>query len=79
MVVFTLTGLVFILIGLQLPTILDTLSASRSFGELASWAVVVSVTVIVVRLVVGLPGDLPAAAALARVREREDARRRATC
>jgi Na+/H+ antiporter len=50
MVVFTLTGLVFILIGLQLPTILDSLSASRTFGELASWAVVVSVTVIVVRL-----------------------------
>lgn len=50
MVVFTLTGLVFILIGLQLPSILDSLSASRTFGELASWAVVVSVTVIVVRL-----------------------------
>jgi Na+/H+ antiporter len=56
MVVFTLNGLVFILIGLQLPTILDTLSASRSFGELASWAVVVSVTVILVRLAWVFPG-----------------------
>ncbi|MDP9468619.1 MAG: cation:proton antiporter, partial [Chloroflexota bacterium] len=43
-------GLVFILIGLQLPNILDSLAATRTFGELASWAVVVSVTVILVRL-----------------------------
>ena len=50
MVTFVLNGLVFILIGLQLPNILDTLSASRSFGELASWAAVASVTVILVRL-----------------------------
>lgn len=50
MVIFTLNGLVFILIGLQLPTILDSLSASRSLGELASWAVVISATVILVRL-----------------------------
>jgi monovalent cation/hydrogen antiporter len=56
MVIFTLNGLVFILIGLQLPTILDTLSASRTFGELASWAVVVSVTVILVRLAWVFPG-----------------------
>jgi Na+/H+ antiporter len=56
MVVFALNGLVFILIGLQLPTILDTLSASRSFGELASWAVVISVTVILVRLLWVFPG-----------------------
>ncbi len=51
MVVFTLNGLVFILIGLQLPNILDNLAATRTFWELASWAVIVSVTVIVVRLV----------------------------
>ncbi len=50
MVVFTLNGLVFILIGLQLPNILDSLGASHTFGELASWAVVVSATVIGVRL-----------------------------
>ena len=71
MVVFTLTGLVFILIGLQLPTILDSLSASRSFGELASWAVVVSVTVILVRLAWVFPGTYLPRLLSARVRERE--------
>lgn len=71
MLVFTLNGLVFILIGLQLPTILDNLSASRSFGELASWAVVVSVTVILVRLVWVFPGTYLPRLLSARVRERE--------
>jgi Na+/H+ antiporter len=71
MVVFTLTGVVFILIGLQLPTILDTLSASRSFGELASWAVVVAVTVIVVRLVWVFPGTYLPRLLSARIREHE--------
>ena len=71
MVVFTLTGLVFILIGLQLPTILDTLRASRSFGELASWAVVVSVTVILVRLVWVFPGTYLPLLLSAKLRERE--------
>jgi Na+/H+ antiporter len=71
MVVFTLTGLVFILIGLQLPTILDTLSASRSFGELASWAVIVSVTVILVRLVWVFPGTYLPRLLSSRIRERE--------
>ena len=71
MVVFTLTGLVFILIGLQLPTILDNLSASRSFGELALWAVVVSVTVILVRLAWVFPGTYLPRLLSARVRERE--------
>ena len=71
MVVFTLTGLVFILIGLQLPTILETLRASRSFGELASWAVVVSVTVIVVRLIWVFPGTYLPRLLSAKVRERE--------
>lgn len=73
MVVFTLTGLVFILIGLQLPTILDTLSASRSFGELASWAVVVSVTVILVRLAWVFPGTYLPRLLSSRVRAREPA------
>ncbi len=50
MLVFTLNGLVFILIGLQLPTILDHLSINESPGELALLAVVVSATVIVVRM-----------------------------
>jgi len=71
MVVFTLTGLVFILIGLQLPTILDNLSASRSFGELTSWAVVVSLTVILVRLAWVFPGTYLPRLLSARVRARE--------
>ena len=71
MVIFTLNGLVFILIGLQLPTILDSLSASRSFEELASWAVVVSVTVIVVRLVWVFPGAYLPRLLSPRIRARE--------
>ena len=71
MVVFTLNGLVFILIGLQLPNILDTLSASRTFGELASWAVIVSVTVILVRLVWVFPGTYLPGWLIPAVRARE--------
>ena len=71
MVIFTLNGLVFILIGLQLPTILGTLRASRSFGELASWAVVVSVTVILVRLVWVFPGTYLPLLLSASIRARE--------
>ena len=71
MVVFTLNGLVFILIGLQLPTILDTLAASRTFAEVASWAVIVSVTVIVVRMVWVFPGTYLPGLLSARVRARE--------
>ena len=71
MVVFTLTGVVFILIGLQLPTILDSLAASRSFGELASWALVVAVTVILVRLAWVFPGVYLPRLLSARIRERE--------
>ncbi|HEX9635215.1 MAG TPA: Na+/H+ antiporter [Candidatus Limnocylindria bacterium] len=51
MVVFTINGLVFILIGLQLPTILDAVSAEREPGQLAMLAVAISLTVIAVRLV----------------------------
>jgi Na+/H+ antiporter len=50
MVVFTLNGLVFILIGLQLPTILDAVSAEREPAHLALLAAAISVTVIAVRL-----------------------------
>jgi CPA1 family monovalent cation:H+ antiporter len=50
MVVFTLNGVIFILIGLQLPTILDALSVDRDPGDLATLAAAVVVAVIVVRL-----------------------------
>jgi len=66
MFVFTLNGLVFILIGLQLPTILDHLSVTESPGRLLILAAVVSATVIGVRLAwvfpaAYLPQVLPAA------------------
>ena len=51
MFVFTLTGLVFVLIGLQVPGILDALAADWSALELVLLALAVSATVIVVRLV----------------------------
>jgi Na+/H+ antiporter len=73
MVIFTLNGLVFILIGLQLPTILGTLRASRSFGELASWAVIVSVTVILVRLAWVFPGSYLPRILSPSIRAREQA------
>jgi Na+/H+ antiporter len=46
---FLLNGLVFILIGLQLPIVLDEVRASRSPGQLALDAVVVSGIVVLVR------------------------------
>jgi len=56
MMIFTLNGLVFILIGLQLPTILDEVSVDRSVWELAVLAILVSGTVIAVRLLWVFPG-----------------------
>ena len=71
MMIFTLNGLVFILIGLQLPTILDEVSVDRSAGELAVLAVVVSGTVIAVRLLWVFPGSYLPRLLSRRVRERE--------
>ena len=51
MVVFTLNGLVFMLIGLQLPAIVDAISAERSATDLVLLALAVSAVVIVARLV----------------------------
>lgn len=56
MVIFVTNGLVFILIGLQLPTILDSVSASRSTLELAGLGLAVAGAVIVVRLAWVFPG-----------------------
>jgi Na+/H+ antiporter len=50
MLIFTLNGLVFILIGLQLPAILESLRAGRSAGELAMLAAAVCGVVILARL-----------------------------
>jgi Na+/H+ antiporter len=51
MLVFTLNGLVFVLIGLQLPTIIEVVSLNVSVGSVILVALAVSVTVIVVRMV----------------------------
>ena len=51
MVIFVLNGLVFILIGLQLPTILGELRATWTPGQLAIIGAAVSLTVIVVRMI----------------------------
>jgi monovalent cation/hydrogen antiporter len=47
---FLLNGLLFLLVGLQLPGILDALSGA-SAGELVWWGLLVSVVVVAVRLV----------------------------
>jgi Na+/H+ antiporter len=52
MVAFLLNGFVFVLIGLQLPDILQTLSQHKdySIGQLTGYALLISVAVIVVRM-----------------------------
>ncbi|MDX6594250.1 MAG: monovalent cation/hydrogen antiporter [Gaiellales bacterium] len=50
MVIFVVNGLAFLLIGLQLPTVIADLGGYEA-GELVAWAAAVSLTVIVVRLV----------------------------
>lgn len=56
MAIFVTNGLVFVLIGLQLPNIVDAVSAQRSPTQLALLAGAVSVAVIVVRLAWVFPG-----------------------
>ena len=46
---FVLNAVLFLLVGLQLPAVLDEISG-RSAGELAAWATLVSAVVILVRL-----------------------------
>ena len=50
MLIYTLNGLVFMLIGLQLPRIVEAISASQSVSDLILLALAVSITVILVRL-----------------------------
>jgi monovalent cation/hydrogen antiporter len=54
-VIFLLNGIIFILIGLQLPSILEAIQ-DRSFATLFYYGAVVSVAVIVVRLIWVYPG-----------------------
>jgi monovalent cation/hydrogen antiporter len=56
MVEFLLNGLIFILIGFQLPVILDSLDSKYTLGELAFYSIGVSFAVIVARFVWVFPG-----------------------
>ena len=68
-VLFIINGLVFILIGLQLPVILADLDGSM--GELLGLAAVIGLTVIVTRFVWVFPGTYIPRALSARIRARE--------
>ena len=68
-VLFIINGLVFILIGLQLPVILADLDGSMA--ELLGLAVAIGVTVIVTRFVWVFPGTYIPRALSAGIRERE--------
>jgi len=74
MLIFLLNGLVFILIGLQLPSILgilDTTIARQSPLILVWYAVLISLTVILVRLVLVFPGTYLPRLLNRRLRERD--------
>jgi CPA1 family monovalent cation:H+ antiporter len=71
MTIFVVEGLVFILIGLQLPTVFGSLRAERTPGELAGLAVAVSLAVILVRLAWVFPGTYLPRWLSSRIRERE--------
>jgi CPA1 family monovalent cation:H+ antiporter len=69
-VVFLLNGLAFILIGLQLPRILEELGG-YTIAELALYAVVISVAVALVRVLWVFPATYLPRWAIRRVRERD--------
>lgn len=69
-VLFILNGLIFILIGLQLPAILSTIGA-LSFLELLTYGAMVSMTVIVGRIIWVYPGACIPRWLSKRIREKE--------
>jgi Na+/H+ antiporter len=71
MVIFVINGLVFILIGLQLPTILQVISEARSPLQLAGLGLAVSAAVIAVRLAWVFPGTYLPYWLLPSVRKRD--------
>jgi Na+/H+ antiporter len=72
MVTFLLEGFVFLMIGLQLPTVVDELGG-HSFAELAGAATAVSATVIVVRFAWVFPATYLPRKLSRRLRERDPA------
>jgi CPA1 family monovalent cation:H+ antiporter len=71
MTIFVVEGLVFVLIGLQLPAVIGSLRADRTPGELALLAVSVSLAVILARLAWVFPGTYLPRMLSSRIRERE--------
>jgi len=69
-VVFVLNALLFVLIGLQLPVILDQLSGEPA-GTLLAYGVIVSATVILVRIAWVFPATYIPRALSRRIRERD--------
>ncbi|MBA2565225.1 MAG: Na+/H+ antiporter [Gemmatimonadetes bacterium] len=70
-VVFLLNGFIFVLIGLQLPAIMGALSGSTSLPQLLGYAVLVSLTVILVRLAWVFPATYLPRLLSRRLRERD--------
>jgi monovalent cation/hydrogen antiporter len=68
--VFVLNSTLFVLLGLQLPNVLDAISG-RPAGQLAVWAALVSATVIAVRMAWVFPFTYLPRLLSRRVRERE--------
>jgi Na+/H+ antiporter len=68
-VIFILNGVIFILIGLQLPGILKELNGS--FSELLGYGILVSITVIIVRIIWVYPGTYLPRWLSKKIRERE--------
>jgi len=69
-VIYTINGFAFLLIGLQLPAIARQLTAYTGV-ELATWAIVISATVIVARIVWVFPATYVPRALSAKVRARD--------
>lgn len=69
--IFLLNGLVFILIGLQLPTIMAGLLENYSLGEAIFYALLITLTVIVVRILYVFPNAYLPRYFSKRIRERE--------
>ena len=67
---FVLNALLFVMLGLQLPSILDALQGEPS-GTLIWWAVIVSLTVIVARIVWVFPATYVPRWLSRRIRERD--------
>ena len=70
MVVFLLNGLVFIVIGLQLPSILQSLSGA-SFWQLSKQALAISATVVLVRIAWVFPAAYLPRLLSRKIRDRE--------